>query len=98
MNKPSISYLASHDGQRGAVIRWPQDCQQAFDKGVACAQAWLCDDNTGWLWADMILNREALPAGIQRRAYEMGFLSRVHQRLCSPYSGSHQARQACLNL
>jgi len=65
---------------------------------VACAQAWLGDDNTGWLWANLIIERDALPAGMQRRAYEIGFLSRVHQRLCSPYGGSHQARQACLQL
>lgn len=98
MNKPFTSYLPSHDGQRGAVIKWPQDCQPAFDKGVTCAQAWLSNDDTGWLWANLIIERNALPAAVQRRAFEIGFLSRVHQRLCSPFGGNHQARETCLNL
>jgi hypothetical protein len=34
MNKPSTSYLPTHDGHRGAVIKWPVNCHQAFDKGV----------------------------------------------------------------
>ena len=98
MNKPSTSYLPSHDGQRGAVIKWPQDCQQAFDQGVASAQAWLSNDDTGWLWANLIIERDALPAGVHQRAFEIGFLSRVHQRLCSVLGGNHQARQTCLQL
>jgi len=98
MNKSFTSYLSSHDGQHGAVIKWPQDCHQAFDKGVASAQAWLSNDNAGWLWANLILERDALPPGAQRRAFEVGFLSRVHQRLCSPFGGNHQARKTCLNL
>jgi hypothetical protein len=98
MNKPFTSYLPSHDGQRSAVIKWSQDCQQAFDKGVTSAQTWLSHDDTGWLWANLILERDALPAGVQRRAFEVGFLSRVHQRLCSPYGGSHQARRTSLSL
>ncbi|TWC37699.1 hypothetical protein FBY03_10733 [Pseudomonas sp. SJZ079] len=98
MNKPFTSYLASHDGQCSAVIKWSVDCEQAFDRGVACAQTWLSHDDTGWLWANLILERDVLPAGVQRRAFEVGFLSRVHQRLCSPYGGSHQARKTCLQL
>ncbi|SDH61899.1 hypothetical protein SAMN05216603_11135 [Pseudomonas benzenivorans] len=98
MNKPSTSYLPTHDGHRGAIIKWPVNCHQAFDKGVASAQTWLSNDNTGWLWANLILERDALPAGAQRRAFEIGFLSRVHQRLCSPYGGNHQARKTCLQL
>ncbi|MCY1553919.1 LasR-specific antiactivator QslA chain E [compost metagenome] len=98
MNKPFTSFLPSHDGQRSAVIEWPWDCQQAFDKGVACAQAWLSNNDTGWLWANLIIERDVLPGGLQRRAFEVGFLSRVHQRLCSPFGGNHQARKTCLNL
>jgi len=98
MSKPNISYLPTHDGHRSAVIRWSGDCHQAFDKGVASAQTWLGNDNTGWLWADLILQRDALPSAAQRRAFEVGFLSRVHQRLCSPFGGNHQARRTCLQL
>ncbi|MDM8348759.1 LasR-specific antiactivator QslA [Pseudomonas sp. sp1636] len=98
MSKPCTSFLPSHDGQSGAVIEWPWDCQQAFDKGVICAQAWLSNDDTGWLWANLIIERDVLPGGLQRRAFEVGFLSRVHQRLCSPFGGNHQARKTCLSL
>lgn len=98
MNKPFTSYLPSHDGQRSAVIKWSQDCQQAFDRGVASAQTWLINNDTGWLWANLIVERDALPPGAQRRAFEVGFLSRVHQRLCSPFGGNHQARRTCLQL
>ncbi|WP_313026612.1 LasR-specific antiactivator QslA [Pseudomonas lopnurensis] len=98
MNKPSTSYLPGHDGHRGAVIKWPENCHQAFDKDVASAQAWLGNDDSGWLWAGLILERDALPTGAQRRAFEIGFLCRIHQRLCSPVGGNHQARRACLKL
>lgn len=98
MSKPSTSYLPTHDGHRGAIIKWPVDCRQAFDKGVSSAQAWLSNDDTGWLWANLIVERDALSAGVQRRAFEIGFLSRVHQRLCSPFGGNHQARRTCLKL
>ena len=98
MNKPSTSYLPTHDGHRGAIIKWPVNCHQAFDQGVASAQTWLGNDNSGWLWANLILERDALPPGAQRRAFEIGFLSRVHQRLCSPHGGNHQASRTCLKL
>ena len=61
MNRLFISHLPSHDGQRGAVIRWTHNCQQSFDQGVTCAQAWLSNDDTGWLWANLIVERDALP-------------------------------------
>jgi len=81
MNKSFTSYLSSHDGQRSAMIGWPQDCLQAFDSGVACAQAWLNNDDTGWLWANLIIERDALPAALQRRAFEVGFLKTAQQKL-----------------
>ena len=52
----------------------------------------------GRSYANLIIERDALPPGAQRRAFEIGFLSRVHQRLCSPYGGNHQARKTCLKL
>ncbi|WP_414704061.1 LasR-specific antiactivator QslA, partial [Pseudomonas sp. UBA2684] len=44
MHKPFTSYLPSHDGHRGAVIKWPQECQQALDQVLAGANTWLSDD------------------------------------------------------
>jgi hypothetical protein len=98
MTKPFSSYLPGHDGHRGAVIKWSQNCQQAFEQGLACANTWLHNDDSGWLWANLIVERDAWPPGIQRRAFEIAFLSRVHQRLCSPAGGNHQATLTCLQL
>lgn len=90
--------LPSHDGHAGATIDWPEDCQQAFARGVARAQDWLGNAHSGWLWTTLMVERDWLPPGSQRRAFEVGFLSRIHQRLCSPLGGNHQARQASLQL
>ncbi|TRO35684.1 hypothetical protein EQ831_17020 [Pseudomonas sp. ALS1279] len=38
------------------------------------------------------------PPGAQRHAFELGFLSRIHQRLCSPLGGGHQALRTELRL
>jgi hypothetical protein len=44
----------------------------------------------------MRIKRDALPAGVQRRAFEIGFLSRMHQRLCSPLGGvTRRAKPVC---
>ncbi|WP_263139075.1 LasR-specific antiactivator QslA [Pseudomonas sp. RIT-PI-AD] len=85
--------LPGHDDQPGAEIDLPVKCQSSFTQGVACANAWLDDRNAGWLWAGLIAERDCLPRAIQRRAFEIGFLSRVHQRLCSPRGGGHLTRR-----
>ncbi|KJU77249.1 hypothetical protein N619_32320 [Ectopseudomonas oleovorans] len=51
-----------------------------------------------WLWANLLLERQLFPPGAQRHAFELGFLSRIHQRLCSPLGGEHQARRTELQL
>jgi hypothetical protein len=64
-------------------IIWAADCRQAFNQGVRLAQIWLDKALSGWLWAVMIAERDLLPCAIERRAFEVGFLSRIHQRLSS---------------
>lgn len=98
MNERIIIYLPPADGHPGADISWPEDCRQAFNRGVDRAQDWLSNAHSGWLWTSFIVERDWLPPGNQRRAFEVGFLSRVHQRLCSPLGGNHQARRTCLQL
>ncbi|MGH8352196.1 MAG: LasR-specific antiactivator QslA [Pseudomonas sp.] len=93
MSRRFVSYLPGYDEQSPALITWSEDCQAAFTQGAESAQAWLASAHTGWLWASLIVERECLPPGNQRRAFEVGFLSRVHQRLCSPLGGQHEARQ-----
>lgn len=96
MSKGVVSYLPSHDGQPGAEIAWAADCREAFNRGVKLAQFWLDSACGGWLWAVMIAERDLLPRAIDRRAFEVGFLGRVHQRLCSHQVGSQPT--ACIAL
>lgn len=55
------------------------------------ASTWLETANSGELWANLLLERPLFPPGAQRHAFELGFLSRIHQRLCSPLGGEGQA-------
>lgn len=41
---------------------------------MASAQARLSNDDTLWLWANLIIERDTLPAGVQRRAFDIGFI------------------------
>ncbi|WP_367305256.1 LasR-specific antiactivator QslA [Ectopseudomonas hydrolytica] len=83
MSKSVMTCLPPHDGHPGVEITWAADCSEAFNQGVMLAQTWLDNARTGWLWAVMIAERDLLPCAIERRAFEVGFLSRVHQRICS---------------
>lgn len=91
MNKGVVTYLPSHDGQPGAEIAWAADCRDAFNRGVKLAQSWLDSAFGGWLWAVMIAERDLLPRAIERRAFEVGFLGRVHQRLYAYQACSQSA-------
>jgi hypothetical protein len=79
-------------------IIWAADCRQAFNQGVNLAQSWLDNAKTGWLWATMIAERDLLPSAIERRAFEVGFLSRIHQRICSRQCGDEQTRDLPLTI
>jgi hypothetical protein len=81
-----MTCLPPNDGHPGVEIAWAADCREAFNQGVRLAQTWLDNARSGWLWAVMIAERDLLPCAIERRAFEVGFLSRIHPRMCS-----HQA-------
>nr|WP_282875729.1 LasR-specific antiactivator QslA [Pseudomonas peli] len=53
---------------------------------------------TGWLSAAMIAERDLLPYAIERRAFEVGFLSHIHQRICSLNCSEQQIRAIPLTL
>lgn len=98
MSKGVVTCLPSHDGQPGTEIAWAADCREAFNRGVKLAQSWLDSACGGWLWAVMIAERDLLPRAIDRRAFEVGFLGRVHQRLCSYRCCSHSDNSLSLGL
>lgn len=98
MSKRVMTCLPAHDGHPGMEIFWASDCRQAFNQGVKLAQAWLDNAKTGWLWAAMIAERDLLPCAIERRAFEVGFLSRIHQRICSRHCSEQQIRGLPLTL
>lgn len=82
MSKAFITYLPDHDQYPSAEIAWRADCQQAFNNGVEWAKAWLSNPDSSWLWGNLILEREALPPGIQRSrlASSAGFTSACVRR------------------
>lgn len=96
MSKGVVTYLPSHDGQPDTEIAWAVDCREAFNRGVKLAQSWLDSACGGWLWAVMIAERDLLPRAIDRRAFEVGFLGRVHQRLRSHEAGRQPAEGVAL--
>lgn len=98
MAERHVTHLPAHDGHPGAAFGWSEDSQSSFSRGVEMAQAWLDDANSGWLWANLLLERQLFLPGAQRHAFELGFLSRIHQRLCSPPGGGHQALRTELQL
>jgi len=92
MSKGVMTYLPPHDGHPGMELTWAADCREAFDQGVKLAQTWLDNARSGWLWAVMIAERDLLPRAIDRRAFEVGFLGRVHQRLNSLQRNEQRVR------
>ncbi len=96
MSKEVETYLPSYDGQPGVEITWSTDCKEAFENGIKLAQFWLDSACSGWLWAVMIAERDLLPRAIDRRAFEVGFLGRVHQRLRSHEASSQPAKGVVL--
>ncbi|MDO9625525.1 MAG: LasR-specific antiactivator QslA [Pseudomonas sp.] len=97
MSRGIMTLLPPHDGHPGMEITWAADCRQAFNQGVSFAQTWLDNARSGWLWAVMIAERDLLPCAIERRAFEVGFLSRIHQRLCSPLCSDELIKDAALS-
>ncbi|MFG0585805.1 LasR-specific antiactivator QslA [Pseudomonas sp. zjy_9] len=98
MSKGVMTCLPSQDGHPGVEIIWAADCREAFNQGARLAQSWLDNARSGWLWAVMIAERDLLPRAIERRAFEVGFLSRVHQRICSPRCRGQSANPLSLEL
>ena len=98
MSKGVMTCLPAHDGHPGMEIIWAADCRHAFNQGVRLAQSWLDNAGGGWLWATMIAERELLHSAIERRAFEVGFLSRIHQRIYSRQCGDEQKRGLPLTL
>ncbi|MNZ15259.1 hypothetical protein D3C78_322050 [compost metagenome] len=84
MDRYVITHLPPRDGHPGADITWSGECRKAFGRGVSLAQTWLDNARTTWLWAVMIAERDQLPTALERQAFEVGFLGRIHQRLCVP--------------
>ncbi|MDH1543073.1 LasR-specific antiactivator QslA [Stutzerimonas stutzeri] len=94
MSKGVMTCLPANDGHPGMEIAWAADCREAFNQGVKLAQTWLDNVRSGWLWAVMIAERDLLPCAIERRAFEVGFLSRIHQRMCS-HQGCGERAKTC---
>ncbi len=98
MSKGVITCLPPNDDHPGMEIAWAADCREAFNQGVKLAQTWLDNARSGWLWAVMIAERDLLPCAMERRAFEVGFLGRIHQRVCSQKHCDQTVRTLSLQL
>ncbi|KQO39290.1 hypothetical protein ASF15_22630 [Pseudomonas sp. Leaf83] len=98
MSKGVMTCLPPQDGHPGVEIIWAADCREAFSQGARLAQSWLDNARSGWLWAVMIAERDLLPCAMERRAFEVGFLSRIHQRICSQEDCGHSDHTLTLAL
>ncbi len=74
-------YMA--DGQPGWLLFWPVDAQQAANHGVAVAEKWLSKANPKPLWACWHKGRVLHNQSFQLQAYDLGFMTRLQQRLRS---------------
>lgn len=91
MSKITMTCLPPHDGHPGMEIIWATDCRHAFNH-MKPAQTWLNNARSGWLRAIMIAERDLLPCAIERRVFEVGLLSRIHQRVCFLQDNSQQIK------
>ncbi|TBU71642.1 MULTISPECIES: LasR-specific antiactivator QslA [Phytopseudomonas] len=87
-----FTHLPAHDGQPAAACGWGENRQASLTHGAQQTQTRLVDADSGWLWANLLIERQPFPPGAQRHAFELGLLSRIHQRRCSPLGGGHLAR------
>ncbi len=81
---PLDIYLA--DGQPGWLLFWPEDAQQAANHGVACAEKWLMKAKPKPLWTCWQKGRALHSQPFQLQAYDLGFMTRLQQRLRSQAS------------
>ncbi|MCY1293489.1 LasR-specific antiactivator QslA chain E [compost metagenome] len=65
---------------------------------VGVSGSWIKLAGSGWLWAIMIAERDLLPCAMERRAFEVDFLIRIHQRLCSLQRNEQRIRDLALTL
>lgn len=81
MHKRHFASIPPADGHPGLELVWAENCQPAIDHGIACAERWLASDHSSHLWTALILGRERQHTAIQHTAFEVGFLTRLQQRV-----------------
>lgn len=81
MHKRYFTNIPPADGHPGLELVWAENCQPAIDHGIACAERWLASGHGGYLWTALILGRERQHTAIQHTAFEVGFLTRLQQRV-----------------
>jgi len=79
MTKGTTTTLPANDGYPGLQVTWAKDCRPAFHNGTHAAERWLNGKRSHWLWAALILERDALPDETDRKAFEVAFISRIQQ-------------------
>ncbi|MET1079961.1 MAG: LasR-specific antiactivator QslA [Pseudomonas sp.] len=73
--------IPAADDHPGLELMWQENCQPSIDYAVACADRWLASDRSTYLWMTLILGREKQLSHTEQMAFEVGFLTRLQQRL-----------------
>jgi hypothetical protein len=81
MSKNYCATIPPADDHPGLELTWQENCQPSIDYAVASADRWLASDRSTFLWMTLILGREKQDGSIQQMAFEVGFLTRLQQRL-----------------
>ncbi|WP_116424411.1 LasR-specific antiactivator QslA [Pseudomonas citronellolis] len=73
--------IPAADGQPGLTLTWPMPTQPATDQGILLAESWLAGEADGYLWTRLVHGRIEHMDNWRRMAFEIGFLTRLQQRL-----------------
>ena len=65
----------------GLTLTWPIPTQPATDQGILLAESWLAGEADGYLWTRLVHGRIEHMDNWRRMAFEIGFLTRLQQRL-----------------
>jgi len=81
VRKNYCATIPAADDHPGLELTWQENCQPSIDSAVASADRWLASDRSTFLWMTLILGREKQDGSTQQMAFEVGFLTRLQQRL-----------------
>lgn len=94
MRKGYRATIPDQNHQPALELTWQADCQPSIDSAIACADRWLASDRSTYLWMTLMLGREQQSGRDRQTAFEVGFLTRLQQRLETAVPAAERAASA----